>query len=301
MDKRAILLAAFLAAAIDAPARSPAAIGGTKPSYIGAVTESAPNIQAIGRRIWVPGLEQGYVPQGLTVAEGHILVSAYLPEPEGIIRHCRVFRLDPSSGETTGSFELPHKDCLHAGGLAYLGKGFLLLSDTRRLFRIDLAKAIASGRAEGAMRWLDLSGEWRGSFAGFDGTHAWIGRYAKESRQARMYRFDPKLFDDAHGERLDESRALETVAIPLEAQGLAFDARGDPWVSASHGSFGRLYHLDRGGKVRREYEMVPGLEDIEFDAAGRLWSLSESGSRKYFEVWATRFPFVFEVDVSKLR
>jgi hypothetical protein len=300
MDARALLGAVFLAAAVDSPA-GPPAFGGTKPSYVDQVTESAPNVQAIARRIWVPGLEEGYVPQGLTVAEGDILVSAYLPEPGGVIRHCRVFRLDPASGKTTGSFELPHKDCLHAGGLAYLGKGLLLLSDTRRLFRIELAKALASGRAEGAMRWFDLSGEWRGSFAGFDGTHAWIGRYAKESRQARMYRFDPKLFDDAHAERLTEERALETIAIPVEAQGLAFDARGDPWVSASHGSFGRLYHLDRAGTVRKEYEMVPGLEDIEFDAAGRLWSLSESGSRKYFEVWATRFPFVFEIDVSKLR
>ena len=75
MDTRAVLFGAFLAAAIDSPAADPPAIGGTKPSYIDATTESAPNVQAIGRRIWVPGLEEGYVPQGLTVAEGDILVS----------------------------------------------------------------------------------------------------------------------------------------------------------------------------------------------------------------------------------
>ena len=103
--------------------------------------------------------------------------------------------------------------------------------------------------------------------------------------------------------RLETAEALTIEALPPLRHDLSrpFDARGDPWVSASHGSFGRLYHLDRGGMVREEYEMVPGLEDIEFDAAGRLWSLSESGSRKYFEVWATRFPFVFEIGVSKLR
>lgn len=299
------LVTPFFAAMIAGATLTAAAseVAGTKPSYLDRVTESVPNMAALGRRIWVPGLEEGYVPQGLTVAEGSVLVSAYQDRAsDGTVKPCRVFRLDPATGKTTGFFDMPPKDCLHAGGLAYLGNGLLLLSDTRRLFRIELAKAFATGRAEGAMRSFDLTGEWRGSFAGFDGTHAWIGRYSKESRLARLYRFDLKLFDEAEGPRwLTEERALETLAIPTEAQGLAFDAKGDPWVSASHGSFGRLYHLDRGGRVLAEYDMVPGLEDIEFDAAGRLWSLSESGSRKYVDVWATRFPFVFEIDVAKLR
>ena len=90
------------------------------------------------------------------------------------------------------------------------------------------------------------------------------------------------------------------MPIPPEVQGLTFDAHGDPWVSASNGSWGKLYHLDRKGNVVAQFEMVAGLEDIEFDSSGRLWGQSESGSRKYMH-WATHFPQVFEIDVAKLR
>ena len=39
---------------------------------------------------------------------------------------------------------------------------------------------------------------------------------------------------------------------------------------------------------------------IDFDASGGLWAVSESGTRKYLN-WETRFPFVFRIDVGKLR
>ena len=45
--------------------------------------------------------------------------------------------------------------------------------------------------------------------------------------------------------------------------------------------------------------MVAGLEDLAFDGR-KLWGLSESGTRKYLH-WPTRFPFIFEIDVAKLK
>ena len=33
--------------------------------------------------------------------------------------------------------------------------------------------------------------------------------------------------------------------------------------------------------MKAQYEMVAGLEDLGVDAQGRLWGLSESGTRKY--------------------
>ena len=46
--------------------------------------------------------------------------------------------------------------------------------------------------------------------------------------------------------------------------------------------------------------MVAGLEDLTVDDDGRLWGLSESGTRKYID-WPTKFPYIFQIDTAKLR
>jgi hypothetical protein len=190
--------------------------------------------------------------------------------------------------------------CTHAGGLAYVGDGKLFLADTRQVFLVDLEKAFASGSAAGNMKAVRIGGNLRGSFAAGDGKAMWIGTWTKEQPKALMFRLDPKIFEDSEGQFVDHGRALETIPIPLEAQGAAFGPDGDLWVSASSGRFGKLYRLDRRGNVKAQHEMVIGLEDVGFDAKGRLWAVSESGTRKYMH-WETKFPFVFEVEVAKLK
>ena len=295
----AIVVSAALAACAAAPGRGD--IGGDKPTYLDAVTEAVPNREALGRRIWVPGLDEGYVPQGLTVAGAYLLVSSYLPTPDlkSNAGPCRVFRIERATGRAAGSFQLPVGMCTHSGGLAYLGNGQLFLADTRQIFRIDLERALASGKAEGAMQSVKIAGELRGLFATFDGKDAWIGTWTKEESKARMYRLDAAIFDGEPGRTVDHSRSTASIPVPLEAQGATFDANGNLWVSASSGGFGALFRLDRSGAVQARYEMVPGLEDLAYDGT-TLWGLSESGTRKYLH-WKTRFPFIFEIDVTKLR
>jgi hypothetical protein len=149
------------------------------------------------------------------------------------------------------------------------------------------------------MKSLKLEGELRGSFATFDGHDAWIGTWTKEAGKARMYRLDPWLFDAENDSVIDHRLASESIPVPVEAQGAVFDASGNLWVSASSGSFGTLFRLDRKGTVMARHEMVPGLEDLAFDGK-TLWGMSESGTRKYMN-WATKFPFIFEIDVAKLK
>lgn len=295
---RGALLVAFATAAGIAAAAEPM---GVKPAYLDKVTESIPNLDAIGRRIWVPGLEDDYVPQGLTIAGAHVLVSSYKPTPDlkSNTGPCRVFRLDRATGAAAGAFDLPEGVCTHAGGLAYLGDGRLLLADTRQLFRIDLGKALASGKAEGAMSAVKIAGELRGSFATFDGKDAWIGTWTREAPKARLYRLDATIFEGEPGRTVDHSRSTDSIPIPVEAQGAAFDKAGNLWLSASSSKFGTLFKLDRSGTVLAKYDMVAGLEDLGFDGE-RLWGISESGTRKYLH-WETRFPFLFEIDVAKLK
>jgi sugar lactone lactonase YvrE len=213
---------------------------------------------------------------------------------------CRIFRIEAASGKPAGHFDLPVGACTHSGGLAWMGRGQLFLADTRQVFRIDVERALATGTAEGAMKAVKIAGELRGSYATWDGKDYWIGTWTKEQPKARMFKLDAKLFDDSDGMTVKEDRATESIPVPLEAQGAAFDRDGNLWVSASSGKFGKLYRLDRQGTVKAEYAMVAGLEDLSVDEAGRLWGLSESGTRKYLS-WETRYPFIFRIDTAKLK
>ena len=298
---RAVLAASLVlaaCAAVSPQARPPL---GNAPSYLAAATQGVPNEAAIVQRLWTPGLDEGWVPQGLAVGEHEVYVAQYHPAPDLKSNEgpCRIVRMDRVSGRMVGFIHFPAGACTHAGGLALVGPKRLLLADTRRIFLLDLDRAFASGRAEGAMKSLALAGALRGSFAGFDGHDAWIGTWTKRAADSRMYRLDLQLFEQRDGRDIDETLAAETRPIPLESQGLAFDAQKRAWVSASNSRWGKLYRLAPDGRVEAEYDMPAGLEDVEFDAEGRLWGVSESGTRKYLS-WATRFPFVFAIDTARL-
>lgn len=275
---------------------------GSRPSYLESVTAAVPNAGALRERIWIPGLEQDFVPQGLSSDGPYLFVSSYKPTPDlkANTGPCRVFRIEAATGRPAGHFDIPAGTCTHAGGLGYAGRGKLFLADTRTLFLIDVDKALASGTSAGASRSVKIAGQLRGSFGAFDGRHAWIGTWTKEQPKARMFRLDLALFDRFDGQTIQEDQALESIPIPLEAQGATFDRSGQLWLSASNGRMGKLYRLDRQGTVLAEYAMPAGLEDLTVDDQGRLWGMSESGTRKYL-AWETRFPFLFRIDTANLR
>jgi outer membrane protein assembly factor BamB len=128
--------------------------------------------------IWAPGIDDGYVPQGVTWADGAVYLSGYRSTDPKIDRGpCRIFKVDPESGNTIGQFDLP-EDCGHVGGLAYVGKGILIASDTRRLYRIDAATAFAPGNPSNAVTAIvALRGEVKGSFIDFDGSAVFVGSF----------------------------------------------------------------------------------------------------------------------------
>ena len=293
------LLAVVLAGCASVPGD---AVMGTKPSYLQAVSRDVPNGAALHRRIWTPALDETFVPQGLTNAGNYLFVSSYKPTPDlkSNTGPCRLFRIEKATGNAAGHFDIPAGTCTHSGGLAYVGSGKLMLADTFQLFLVDIDKALASGTSAGAQQTVKIAGGLRGSYATFDGTHAWIGTWTKDATKAVMWRLDPSLFDRFDGQTVREDRAVESIPVPLEAQGAAFDKSGKLWVSASNGQWGKLYLLVRKGNIQAEYPMVAGLEDLTVDDAGQLWGLSESGTMKYL-AWETKFPFIFQIDVGALK
>ncbi len=269
---RNALCAAFLFATLTSPA----------------LAQSPPNASAILSRFPLPGLDDGFVPQGLTVTGGDILLGGYLwplPGPQA----CRVYRLSPA-GETKASRDID-APCSHAGGLAS-ASGRLFIADTKRLIELDAQK-------------LDTKRVWPlakplvGSFlAGRDG-EIWIGDYLTRG-EAKIYRIRLADLDKAE-KTLAASAASATLPIPHKTQGAAFAPDGSLWLSQSGQTFGSITHHDGAtGTLLATYPAPTGIEDIGFDAAGLLWASSETGSRRWNKAKAP-FPFVYSIDTRKLR
>jgi hypothetical protein len=273
---------------------------GTRPAHLSGELPAVPNDAAIVSRIWAPGIDEGYVPQGVTVADGALLVSSYRSaDPRVGSGPCRVYRIDPASGRTTGQFDMPPA-CGHAGGLAYLGQGMLVVADTRKLYKIDLARALG-GQGDVVVATLGLGGDMKGSLAGFDGKAIFIASSERDADRARGFFLSLSLFDTHNGAVLTPADASRILAVPALAQGAAFDRDGALWMTFSNSRAGALKKLDAAsGAVLASYDMVIGVEDIAFDAQGRLWTVSEAGSLRWSR-WSHAYPVLFSIDPARLR
>ena len=273
---------------------------GTRPAHLGGELPAVPNDAAILSRIWAPEIDEGYVPQGVTVADSALLVSSYRStDPKIGIGPCRVHRIDPASGRTTGQFDMPPA-CGHAGGLAYLGQGMLLVADTRKLYKIDLARALG-GQTDFVVATLSLGGDMKGSLAGFDGKSLFIASSEKDAEKARGFFLPLSLFDTHAGAVLTPADASRIIAVPALAQGAAFDRDGALWMTFSNSKTGALKKLDAAsGAVLASHDMVIGIEDISFDVQGRLWTVSEAGSLRWSR-WSHSYPVLFSIDPARLR
>jgi sugar lactone lactonase YvrE len=196
-----------------------------------------PNERAITRRIWAPGLDDGYDPQGAAYIAGSLLVSAYqstaLSHSKG---PCRVFRVDASTGRQTGSFDVP-APCGHAGGLAVTSDGTIYVVDTHDVFILRLDGAFGPGAP--AVRQLPLGPGLTGGLAAADGA------------------------------TLDE---LDLAT----------------------------------GRLVARYPAPPGLEGLDLDAHGVLWTISEAGARRFFSNPFVRLfypfnPLILVIHPSSLR
>ena len=209
---------------------------GTRPTYLQAFTDGVPNAAALSHRIYTPDLDGGYVPQGLTSADGFLFVSSYRPMPDlkSNTGPCRVFRIEAATGRAAGHFDIPAGTCTHSGGLAHLGKGRLLLADTRQLFLVDVEQALATGTTAGASKAVKIAGELRGSYATFDGQDAWIGTWTRD--QPWMV-----LHELAHG--------YHHKALGYDHAGVrkAYEA------AKASGSYDTVLHIN--GQPRRHYAL----------------------------------------------
>jgi streptogramin lyase len=272
---------------------------GTAPTYtdrkIGVLpSDPLPNEAAILKRIWVPGLDEGFVPQGLSVVGGAVYVAAYKSVENAGRGPCRLYRLDPASSKVTGALDLPPR-CGHAGGVAPGTTGHVWVVDTRDIFEVEITQP-ASATIGKVVRHIRLTGQVKGSYAASTADALWLGAYETHG-DPRLYKFPFSALKT----EINEQDATVSVIVPQRAQGAAFDAGDRLWITRSGGSFGELAQLDvQSGATIKRYAMPAGTEDIGFDAEGRLWTVSEAGSKRWLS-WSTFFPVVFQIDINRLR
>lgn len=291
-----LTVTALLLAALVAPAAL--AQSGSRPTYTDRALSAVPNAAAITRLAWVPGLDQGFIPQGMTVQDGSLFLAGYVStDPQPSKGPCRLYRLDPRSGTVTGLLAMPGA-CGHAGGIARGPPGRVFVADTRAVFEIQLAAT--SGTAMGAVvQTTQLEGRLLGSFAAAGGNSLWLGGYRREGEmETRLYRIP---FDRLTGGGIDEAAATASLPLPDRAQGAAFDAQGRLWITRSGAKFGELLRLHAvTGAIEARWDMPAGIEDISFGPDGQLWSVSEAGTQRWLS-WTTFFPLVFRIDTARLR
>jgi hypothetical protein len=302
LRRTARIVAALILAATTGIASPPPAIElavlGKWPSYGPGAVGPVPNQAALDRLIWMPGLDAGWDPQGLAFADASLLISAYRSSGMWNDRGpCRIFRVDPGTGEETGHFDIP-APCGHAGGVAYAGRGKLFVTDTHTLFEIDLDKAFDN--APQTIRIFPLGRGLKGAFAVSDKGAIWIGD-CREDGPANAFKFALASIEAlADGAVLKPQAASAVLPIASYAQGGAVADRRNLWLARSDVGWGVLDKLDpSSGHLRRRYSVPAGIEGIAFDHHGMLWAVSEAGARHL--PWRYPFfPLIFRLDPARL-
>ncbi len=283
--RRTIALAA--AALLSCGTADAAELLGTRPASVTRQLSEVPNSQAIAARIWAPQLDDGFVPQGLSFASGHLLLSAYRStDPKQGRGPCRLFVIAAATGAIADQIDLP-ESCGHAGGVAVLADGRIVVADTHAIYEIKDRKVTAT---------VQLKGKLRGSFADADGNALWIGSYDKNG--GALWQLPPDVFSRPE---IDETHATKTLTIPPRVQGLLFDGKGHGWMTISGSRDGALLKFDPGnGHVLASYPMPAGIEDLALDPNGLIWAVSEAGSIRWSK-WETNYPVLFTINPAKLR
>ncbi len=289
-----------------------AEVRGTRPAYsAGWKLASFPNSGAVCRAIWVPTLDEGFVPQGLAVrTNGTALVSGYDARWAGLKGYgdndgpCRIVAVDLTSGARIGTADFRvrkagHPRCEHGGGLHIDATGDIWLATTRYLYRID-SGALFSGKGadQTVTGWVKLQGGIDGSFL-TEGSpvHLWIGTFGK-GRPSSLFKFSyaqlrAKTTPRGRTGGLSRADAMGALEVGSNAQGAAF-IDGRLHVSSSNSTCGVV---SKGPLSRRGFG--PGSEEIDRAAKGHAWVVHEAGSY-HFKKPEAFFPVITEVQLNRI-
>lgn len=292
------LLAAGMGLCLAPAAFARPVLPGDAPNYDARELTAVPNEEAIGRRYWSPGLNEGYVPQGLTVHGDEILIAAYRStERDQDNGPARLFRLGRRDGRLLGSFALP-ATYGHPGGLAMV-RETLFVANSGRLLALDFKESCRSGECV-PLKETRVDKAMGPSFLAASGDRLWFGPYRREGAPSVHAVSVARILAAAEAP-VGLADAEATIPLPLFAQGATFGPEGSLWIAQSSGNRPAfLSRLDaRSGAVLARYPAPGGIEDLGHAPDGRLWAVGEAGTQRWNR-WSTFYPLVFEIDPGKL-
>lgn len=291
-----VALATTLGCRPDRPARRTAQPVGCLASVI----DDEPTAGCRGVRVRFPNPK--FVPQGLAVAgDGTAYVSGYDYEPHPGHRECQVAHVDLRTGTVLAFADffqgrVPAEFCRHGGGIALSSHGLWLAGAGR----IWLHDPDLLGTGEEVRRLWVVDHSIRASTVAADEDALVIGWFS-EHRRGWVLRFryadllaPGALTMDAQpgGGGVEPVRVRR---VPSHVQGLTVSG-GRTWLARSTSYCGEL--VTPGG---RRIPFLPGAEGVGFDRDGRLWAVSESGSRPYQRMGGRPdVPTLSRVDLSRL-
>lgn len=292
------VLAAGMGLSLAPAALARPTLPGDAPAYDARELTAVPNEAAIGRRYWSPGLNEGYVPQGLTVYRDEILIASYRStERDPDNGPARLFRLSRTDGHLLGSFSLP-ATYGHPGGLAMV-RDTLFVANSGRLLALDFGESCRSGECV-PLKEARVDKAMGPSFLAASGDRLWFGPFRREGEPALHAVPVARILSGADAP-IGPGDAQVTVPLPLLAQGATLGADGVVWISQSAGNRAAfLSKLDsRTGAILARYPVPGGIEDLGHAPGGKLWAVSEAGTQRWNR-WSTFYPLVFEIDPAKL-
>ena len=251
----------------------------------GRALSSFPNDDAVCDAVWVPGLDDGFIPQGLHVLPGRTaLVSGYVNEIRSTLR---LLHVGLDNGEVIQG-PLDFANGGHGGGVSIDESGRVWVASTGKLLFWSSLDSLFAGGTPSKVTRSNRDGAFDFSYiAQANGPNLWVGSYdTSELLQFPLSTLERKR-------TISKSNATTIISTATKAQGGAFH---DPnlWISSSTSRCGAI---NVGLSTRDRNGFAPGVEEIEFDANGFLWMISEAGSVRFP---AKFFPVIARVDSSKI-
>ena len=292
----------------------------------------------------IPGLSDGFVPQGLAFDEesGTYLVGGYM-KAKGAASP--IYTVDAKTGELKAHASLVNADGTpftgHAGGLSVwdcnvyvAGTGCLLIFDKYEILAAgDGAEVQCLGRIDVPLAADDILGvSWVDIQSDDEGALLTVGEFYKtpEYKTPESHKFNSpsgeRLQALAVTYRLSEDGGsltpLKAYALPDLVQGFTVHD-GKLWLSTSWGTgFSHisaydensleafrsidvngvtvpLFALDSASRAA-DYKLPPMAEEIVFSPDGKLLTMCESASRKYYFGLLTGGQWCYATDLGKM-
>jgi hypothetical protein len=281
-------------------------VRGPVPSYARPPLARFAADDAMCRGLWLATADRWFVPQGLALDGDTAWVSGYRYRKAYGDRPCRLLRVDLRTGEVlaatdrlTGSVgDRKATFCRHGGAIT-LDRHGLWLAEADRLWLVDPARV---GRPDQVRRVWRTVRPVRGS-ALLGGSRIELGLVSFSDRRSgvtRVFSYHDLLAPGVTTLVAGRSSGpgsvgpTRTSSAIRRVQGVT-RGPGGVWSTSSVSTCGLL--VTPGG---RRVAFAPGAEDLQFDRAGDLWVVLESGARNYQADGRPLVPMLARFDVDAL-